>query len=285
MRRVILRGREEAVASSLGTMLAILVLLAILTMVTTSWAPEWTKSKESEHLRAVEAQFSSLKALMDQLALSGTTGNIVSTPITLGSEGVPLLSGDARGTIGLLSTSSNGYNTFTIANSTGKFERVAYGAVVYRSDNTEYLNQRFLYECGAVILLQDDGELMTTGPSLLIQNLSGGIRVTATMISVYSDGSSYTGAGTIGIQCRLVDQKITTTKAWTDRQTVYINVTSASYRAWYSYFVKAVPASGVGQGDYELTLESAAQTMHLKLRNVTQLTTEYVILGASIDMS
>jgi len=285
MRRVMLRQREDSVASSLGTMLAILVLLAVLTMVTTSWAPEWTESKESEHLRTVEAQFSALKALMDQLALSGVSGSIVSTPITLGSEGVPLLSADARGTISMLSTSSTGYNTFTVANSTGRFERVAYGSVVYSSDNTEFLNQRFLYECGAVIILQDDGELMTTGPSLLIQNLSGGIQVTATLISVYSDGSSYTGAGTIGVQCRLVDQKITTTKTWSDRQTVYLNVTSAAYRAWYAYFTRVVPASGVGPGDYELTLESVTQTMHLKLRNVTQLTTAYVILGASLDMS
>ena len=60
MRRGLNRRENEAVASAIGTMLAILVLLALLTMVTTSWAPEWTKSKESEHMRVVEGQVANL---------------------------------------------------------------------------------------------------------------------------------------------------------------------------------------------------------------------------------
>jgi hypothetical protein len=209
----------------------------------------------------------------------------VSTPITLGSGGVPLFSGEASGTISLLSSKSNGYNTLKVADASGKFSRVAYGSVVYKSDNTEFLNQRFLYECGAIIISQDSGELMTTGPALLIQNLSGGIRVSMTLLSVYSDGSSYTGSGTVGVQCHLVDQKISSTKSWPARTTLYINVTSTAYKAWFAYFTKFVPDAGVGPGDREITVIPASQTVVLKLRNVTQVTTDYVILGASLDLS
>jgi hypothetical protein len=285
MHRVAWRRREEGVASSLGTMLAILVLLAIVTMITTSWAPQWTKGKESEHMRVVESQFSSLKALMDQVALAGTMNTVVSTPITLGSGGVPLFSGDASGTISLLSSRSNGYNTLTVADASGKYERVAYGSIVYSSDNTEFLNQRFLYECGAIIITQDDGELVTTGPGLIIQNVSGNIQVSMTLMSIYSDGSSYSGGGTVGVQCRLVNQKITSAKSWPGRTTLYINVTSTAYKAWFNYFTKFMRDSGVGAGDRELTMDSPSQTVHLKLKNVNQVTTDYVIIGASLDLS
>jgi len=266
-------------------MLAVLVILALVTMITTSWAPEWTKGKESEHLRVVESQFQSLKALMDQLALSGNTNTQVSTPITLGSEGVPLFSGDARGNISLLSSNANSYNTLSVLNSTGSFERVAYGSIAYSSENTEYIDQTFLYECGAVIVRQSDGQLMTTGPGLLLYNMSGAIKMSMTLISIYSDGSSYTGTGTVGVQCRLVSEKVSDTKTWSNGESIRINVTSVAYHAWYDYFMEAVPDSGIGQSQFTVSEDSGTKTTTLTLRNVVQLTTEYVILGASLDLS
>ena len=266
-------------------MLAVLVILALVTMITTSWAPEWTKGKESEHMRAVESQFQSLKALMDQLALSGNTNTQVSTPITLGSEGVPLFSGDARGNISLLSSNSNSYNTLSVADSTGRFERVAYGSISYTSQNTEFIDQTFLYECGCIIVRQSDGQLVTTGPAMLIYNNSGSLRMALTLISIYSDGSSYTGSGTVGVQCRLVNEKVTDTRTWANGESIRVNVTSVVYHAWYDYFMEVVPDWGVGAGQFTVSEDSAAKTTTLTLRNVTSLTTDYVILGASLDLS
>jgi hypothetical protein len=285
MRRGTWRRAEDAVASSIGTMLAILVILALLTMVTTGWAPEWTKAKESEHMRMVESQFSNLKALMDQLSLSANTDTVVSTPLTLGSEGVPLFSSDATGTVSLLSTNDNSFNTFSVENESGLFERVAYGSILFRSANTEYLDQTFIYESGSLIIKQDDGQVVTTGPGLIIQNLTQGISVSATLISVYSDGSSYSGVGTVGINARLVQEKITTVRTWSVTDTVHINVSTSVYQAWYEYFQRIVPNSEVGAGDYDLSVDQSTSTVHLTLRNVYRLTTDYVIIGASLDLS
>jgi hypothetical protein len=285
MRRGTLRRDEEGVASSIGTMLAILVILALITMVTTGWAPEWTKSKESEHLRVVEGQFANFKALMDQLGLSANTETMVSTPLTLGSEGFPLFSSDSTGTISLISTNSNDFNRFSLTNSTGLFERVAYGSVIYKSHNTEYLDQMLYYENGAIALRQGDGEVITTGPGMIVQNLTQGLKVSITMVSVYSDGSSYPGVGTVGINCRLVQEKITTERTWRPTETIYINVTSDIYEAWYDYFVRSLPSQGVGSGDFDLTVVEATSTVHLTLRNVNQLVTDYAILGITLDLT
>ncbi|UCC93577.1 MAG: hypothetical protein JSW25_02635 [Thermoplasmata archaeon] len=285
MRRGTFRRDEEGVASSIGTMLAILVILALITMVTTGWAPEWTKSKESEHLRVVEGQFASLKALMDQLGLSSNTDTMVSTPLTLGSEGFPLFSADSTGTISLISTSSGDFNRFSLVNSTGLFERVAYGSIIYESHNTEYLDQTLHYENGAIGLRQGDGEVLTTGPAMIVQNLTRGLKVSITMVSVYSDGSSYTGVGTVGINCRLVQEKITSQRTWNPTETLYINVTSEVYEAWYDYFVRTLPSQGVGSGDFDLTVVEATSTVHLTLRNVNQLVTDYAILGVTLDLT
>jgi FlaG/FlaF family flagellin (archaellin) len=285
MRRGAFKRDDETVASSIGTMLAILVILALITMLTTGWAPEWTKSKESEHLRVVEGQVSNLKALMDQLSLSSNTETMVSTPITLGSAGFPLFSSDASGTISLVSTDSNDFNRYSLVNSTGLFERVAYGSIVYESHNTEYVDQKFRYENGAIVISQDDGEVVTTGPAMIVQNLTRGLKVSMTMVSIYSDGTSYTGVGTVGINCRLVQEKITTDRMWMPTETLHINVTSAVFEAWYDFFVRTIPAQGVGSGDYDITVDESTFTVHLTLRNVNQLVTDYVILGTTLDIS
>ncbi len=285
MRMVTWRREEDAIASSIGTMLAILVILAMLTLVTTGWAPEWTKSKESEHMRVVESQFASMKALMDQLSLSDNTEALVSTPITLGSEGVPMFSSDSTGTISLMTTTNNNFNTLSVENSTGLHQRVAYGSIMYESQNTEYIDQQFIYETGAIIIKQPDGELMITGPSLIIQNLTRGLKVSIVLMSIYSDGSLYTGKGTVGINCRLIQESITSTQTWNPTETLHINVTTTVYEAWYDYFARVVPASGIESGDYDLSVDEATSTVHLTLRNVYQLVSDYVILGSSLDLT
>ncbi len=285
MRKVAWRRADDGVAASIGTMLAILVMLALITMFTTAWAPEWTKSKESEHMRQVESQMSNLKALIDQLSLSGNTDAVVSSPITLGSSGVPLFSADATGTITLLSSHSDTYNTFKVSNSTGRYERVAYGSIVYSSLNTEYLDQEFYYESGAIIISQDEGYVVSIGPGLIIQNISGTIQISVTIYSIYSDGTSYTGEGTVGVQCRLVNEKITTTNTWPSLESIYINITSPAYTAWYDYFSRIIPKNDVGSGDYDITIDEATETVSVEFRNVIQVTTDYVIVGASLDLS
>ncbi len=285
MRRGFNRRDNEAVASAIGTMLAILVLLALLTMVTTSWAPEWTKSKESEHLRVVEGQFANMKALMDQLGLSDNTDTVVSTPITLGSEGVPLFSSDSSGTISLLSPYNNNYNTFAVSNSTGRYVRVAYGSMAYESHNNEYVDQKFIYESGAIIIQQIDGEVLVTGPGFVIQNLTSGIKVSVTLVSIYSDGQEYTGVGTVAVNCRLVQEKILTTKTWSPTETIYINLTSTVYEAWYDYFQVAIPGQGVASGDYDISVDPSQSCVNITIRNVNQLVTDYVILGTTLNIS
>ena len=266
-------------------MLAVLVMLAILTMVTTSWAPEWTKSKEAEHLRLVESQMSNLKALVDSLTLSGNTHAVVSSPFTLGSSGVPLFASDASGTISLRSSYADGYNTFNVTNSTGRFERVAYGSIVYKSHNTEFVDQEFYYESGAIIVNQLNDYVVSIGPGIIIQNRSGELELSFTLISITSDGNDYTSDGTVGVQCRLVNEKITTTNTWLGLETINVNITSPAYEAWYSYWSRIIPKNGVGSGDYDISIDTVQGMVSVEFRNVVTVNADYVIIGASLDLN
>jgi hypothetical protein len=285
MRRATLRRGDDAVAASIGTMLAVLVMLALLTMVTTSWAPEWTRTKEADHLRAVESQMSNLKALVDSLTLSGNTNAVVSSPVTLGSTGTPLFSSTATGTISLRSSYASGFNTFNVTNSTGRFERVAYGSIVYESHNTEFVDQEYYYESGAIVVNQGKDYVVSIGPSVIIQNNSGELELSFTLISITSDGNDYTGDGTVGIQFRLVNEKITTTNTWPGLETIHVDITSPAYEAWYDYWNHIIPKNGVGSGDYDISVDAVKGMVSVEFRNVVTVNADYVIIGASLDLN
>ncbi len=285
MKRVALRRGEDAVAASIGTMLAVLVMLALLTMVTTSWAPEWTKSKEAEHMRTVESQMSNLKAMIDSLTLSGNTNAVVSSPITLGSSGVPLFSSTASGTISLRSSYDEGFNTFNVTNSTGRYERVSYGSIVYESHNTEFVDQEYYLESGAIIVNQGKEYVVSIGPGVIVQNMSGQLELSFTLISITSDGSDYTSHGTVGIQCRLVNEKISTTTTWPSLETIYVNITSPAYEAWYDYWTRTIPKNDVGSGDFDISVDAVTGTVSVEFRRVLTINAEYAIIGASLDIS
>jgi len=285
MRKVSLRRGDDAVAASIGTMLAVLVMLSLLTMITTSWAPEWTKGKEADHMRVVESQMSNLKALVDSLTLSGNTNAVVSSPITLGSSGVPLFSSTASGTISLRSSYSDGFNTFNVTNSTGRFQRVAYGSIVYESHNTEFVDQEYYYEAGAILINQGKDYVVSIGPSIIIQNNSGELELSFTLISITSDGNDFTADGTVGIQFRLVNEKITTINTWPGRETIYVNITSPAYEAWYAYWNQVIPKNDVGSGDYDISVDTAKEMVSVEFRNVVTVNSDYVIIGATLDLS
>ena len=266
-------------------MLAVLVVLALIMMISTSWAPEWTEGKEAEHMRTVESQMSNLKALIDSLTLSGNTNAVVSSPITLGSAGVPMFSGEATGTISLLSSASDSFNTFRVTNSTGRYERVAYGSIVYESHNTEFVDMKMYYECGSIIVNQEQGYVVNIGPSFILTNVSGEIEISLSLVSIYSDGNSYTSTGTVGIQCRLVNEKITTVSTWPAKETITIEITSPAYKAWYDYYNRVIPKNGIGSGDYDISVNETAEQVSVEFRNVVRLTADYVILGASLDLN
>ena len=285
MKRVAWRRRDDAVAASIGTMLAVLVMLALLTMITTSWAPEWTKSKEAEHMRVVESQMSNLKSICDSLTLSGNTNAVVSSPITLGSSGVPLFSSTAKGTISLRSSYADGFNTFNVTNSTDRFERVAYGSIVYESHNTEFVDQEYYYESGGIVVNQGKDYIVSIGPSIIIQNHSGELELSFTLISITSDGNDFTSDGTVGIQCRLVNEKITTTTTWIVLETIYVNITSPAYSAWYDYWTRIIPKNDVGSGDYDISVDTVQGMVSVEFRNVLTVNSDYVIIGATLDVN
>ena len=156
---------------------------------------------------------------------------------------------------------------------------------MYESHNTEFVNQEYYYESGAIVVNQGKDYVVSIGPGIIIQNHSGELELSFTLISITSDGNDYTSDGTIGIQCRLINEKITTTTTWVGLETIYVNITSPAYEAWYDYWTRAIPKNDVGSGDYDIAIDTVQGMVSVEFRNVLTVNSDYVIIGASLDVS
>jgi hypothetical protein len=280
-----LRGDRRGQSAAVGTILAIMVILTLLTVVTTRWIPVWVEGREAEHAAHVDAQFQELKKTVDQQALITTPGVAVGNPITLGQPGVPVFAPGSAGTI-FLGGSAGGLfaNQMTFENDSKGFAQTAYGAVKYSTINTRFVQQAHLYEFGAVIINQSDGQLLKVGPSISFDNASGHVQVQFTMISVAGDGTTYTGDETIGVRTQLLFAPVRTSINYTTDQSFWLNITSESAGAW-AVFLNKTLSSRLTTDQYSINYAAGSNVVSVHLLNVNKILVSYQVYQTELDIA
>jgi hypothetical protein len=79
------RPRDDAVATTLGAILLLAIVLMALITVRTTYVPLWETASEAEHMRKVEGQLGSLRADLDRLT-ANRSAQILAAPFTLHAE-------------------------------------------------------------------------------------------------------------------------------------------------------------------------------------------------------
>jgi len=251
---------EKGVASTVGTILALLVFLTFFSLIVNQYVPVWMKDSESAHLNEVFAQFGSMKSSIDNLIVAcevaqdaeKACGKATSfTPITLGVDGIPIFSSP---TIGVLNSYPD-RGTFTVefrylvADDSRFVNETSNGTIVLDVRNRYYLAQELAYENGAIIRKQADGEIVRARPQFSISNRSTYVEVDFTLVTLFGAGG-VAGVGTEGISLDRIGvdfQDYTNVTSY-----IYINHTTEYPVAWYRFFNSTLAeAYGVTAEDYE----------------------------------
>src|SRR3989441_11150286 len=159
------RSDERAVASTVGTIMALLVFLTFLSVIVNRYVPIWMKDPEASHMTLSLGRLGGIKgdiALQMLAARASADAGTFHIPVTtatavnLGVDGVPIFSSPTPGTLEL----SPDAGAFTVA-----FDYIlqgvrkqatdaSSGAVALTASNRYYTPQRIVYENGAVIRYQ-----------------------------------------------------------------------------------------------------------------------------------
>lgn len=261
---------DEGVAATVGTIMALLVFLTFFGMFTNQFVPVWMSDNESTHMSEAVAQFTTLKSSLDLSIANNANSRIaptpVSVPITLSSAGIPVFAAatagvlyyvpegeDVKSSISLTYTyrSSNG-NLMTLSPATSN-DVLAGGDLELYCPNRYFVEQRLIYENGAVILNQTDGEFVIAGPQMLIRDV--GTTASPSRIFLFTQvalqGSTVTIGGTgsklIGANLLYADTKEFSNDVGTGSD-LTINMTTLHGWAWYRYFNSTLTGADMVNG-------------------------------------
>jgi hypothetical protein len=273
-RRRFLKRDREGVASTVGTIMALLVFLAFLGLFTNTYIPIWMLDNERGHMNEVMNEFGEFKSRIDALVVNhqttGSSSITMYTPFTMGAEGVPVF---ASPTIGQMSYEPSGTSNetgievdFSYDSGTGTVEvnNSGGGKMELYAPNRYYVQQWVAYENGAIFIKQVDGQSIRAYPSINVQKMSEGqVNLSLTQIDLIGLNSTVSGTGSVGIiiQLNYLDIQYYNSLAGEVR----VTITTLYNSSWMNYFTSICSNAGLVEGvsgNYTLTDVQITDEIH-----------------------
>ena len=259
-----LRWDNKGVASTVGTIMALMVVMTFMSMIVNQYVPVWMKDAESAHMNEVYGQFGSLKGSVDLQVLSCVImlrqnepcmKSSVFSPIEIGIDGVPIFSGPTVGELtaredrGKFSVNFSYQHEVKGTNQTFYVKQNSSGNIVLHVANRYFVRQTLTYEGGAIIRSQEEGEVMKGEPSFMVTKKGDYVEIWMYLIDLYGDGS-VGGIGTQGVHHDLNGA------SYDEYHNVNSDVTIVHWtqngEAWYDFFNETLSSAyGVTEQDYE----------------------------------
>jgi len=272
-----LKKDREGVASAIGAILAILVFISFMGIIVSSYMPAWMTDNEREHMDQSTGQFIGLKAKIDDMIMakkmSSNTLSKAYVSIDLGSSGVPLL---ASPTAGVLKVTANSAISEEDFHGSGNIELYC--------PNRYYVQQWLAYENGAIILKQEDGEIMLAGPNLSFSKIDEGVVVRVTQIDIEGAEIITSGTNPIGLAIELIDLDYQSDDS-IDQWELKINTEYG--QAWETYLIDLLNRSEMEEGDHsdytmKLDRDSGVTSITLIIHSVKELDMSRAIVSVQI---
>ena len=175
----IYKRKEEGIASTVGTIFALMIFTALLGMFMTQVVPVTMKDNEARHDTEVLSQLSQLRSEVDILTLTRDTNYTAYAPIKLGAEGVPLFASPTYGQLSLYPSklSQNYVMNVSFTDRYGnEISKKASGSLQFISPNKYYVPELFEYANGALLRynFNSNSSIFSINPNIRFQGVSLG---------------------------------------------------------------------------------------------------------------
>jgi hypothetical protein len=229
-----------------GTLLSLLVFLSLFGTFLTFYLPLWMADNESSFTSGVET---SLAELQSNMQLQAETGKppILSTPFTMSSDSVPLLSVPTTATLAFLPNTPGTSVSLTIPNflTSGSTYSTnlggTLGSLLITVPNRYYSAETFEVENGAVIQSAGDAnQLVAYPPLFLLQKTGTTLSLSLMLMQLYGNASRLTSPGTIEVYSQLLGNAQTLQNLnGVPVSSLTLSVTTHYPCAWSTFFTQS----------------------------------------------
>jgi hypothetical protein len=239
------------------------------------------EDNEAKHMRDAIGQFSKLKETVDEQIASDYRNETRDTTIELGGDGVPMFETETPGQLSLLlsneffnySFQDNGQDIYE--NSSGNIELVSF--------NRFYVRQTIVYENGAVLIHQKQGDIVKNEPEFNVVKTGNQVNLVTSMISLYHiTDDSVSGIGQESVSTRLwYTDRWTYSNITTPDKRVTLTIVSEYSEAWSTYYDNTLINAGLVAGsDYNIT--SSTGSIQIEIDRVSVFALSHSFMEAYI---
>jgi len=251
MKRLSKHTSDDAVVGIVTAILIIGLIATVISLVQTMYVPKIMEQREAEHMDKVAEQFASLTSVIDGQAAEQHRGIPIATSMTLGSRELPyLVSSKAFGTLEILDNACN----ITIVNESipnnNHTSVFPIGTITYSSANAYFLDQSYVYEVGAMIVSQSQGNLMMVPPNFFVEynDTTNIVNITFNVVNITGvmQKTTAAGVGTYPIQTEF--REISTSTIFTDVR--YITISTKYSNAWFALLNSSLMGANLNYAGY-----------------------------------
>lgn len=224
---------ERGVAATVGTIMALLVFLSLMSMITQQYIPVWMEDKEAYHMDEVMSQFAQLKGSIDNLVMNDFTEYPLYSYVRLGSEGVPMFASKTPGILHLSQEIEGMKLSFNTTD--GPVTQRATGRLSLEVLNRYFEPQTVIYEHGAIILEQSERAVIRGRPPISIDKFGDTYSIRLNMIDIDGSDHSIGGTGAVGITTELYSSSRRNIIG--DISNVTISLSTRNPDAWIRWFI------------------------------------------------
>ncbi len=199
MRKI--RRKEEGIASTVGTIFALMIFTSLLSMFMIQVVPVQIKENEAEHDMQVLSQLSQLRSIVDILTITKNTNYTAYVPIKLGAPGVPVVASPTYGQLSVYPAGINSTYNMTVSFVDKYSNSIALhsqGSIQFTAPNRYYVPETFSYENGAIIRYNFHAKnaIMPIKPNIKFENSSRYANISMTLENIYGPPKTITGVET-----------------------------------------------------------------------------------------
>lgn len=182
-----IKNSDNGVVGIIVAVLLVGLLVTFMSIIQVHYVPKWMKETESEHMNEVSNQFSQLKFAIDTQTALKEENVPMTSPVTLGSTELPFfMSMAAYGQLDIIGNAC----IITFDHNLGQTQ-YQLGIVKFSSINAYLGDQSFIYEVGAIITSQAEGNIFAVKPFFKTDTTSG-FEITFKLINISSVGGKTT---------------------------------------------------------------------------------------------
>jgi hypothetical protein len=241
MKKIIKKTNDDAVIGIVTAILIVGLIVIVISIIQIVYVPIIMEQREAEHMDRIAEQFGFITSVIDNQASYGKKGIPIASFVTLGSKELPfLVSNKAYGSLEVLE------NTCAIIiQNDSMTSTFPIGTIKYSSTNAYYLDQSYIYECGAMIVSQYQGNKMMVRPGFFVDynRTSSTVNISFDAVNISSIGlkTIASGYGTYGLQTEYYD---------TSTSMFFMNIRNMSIgsyfsNAWFAFMNSALRDAGL----------------------------------------